>query len=328
MKKERLLPRRGKNTKMQLSRFFHHANKDHRAFLLVAWFISSTIISIGLLISTLDAQTTAAPALDVPDFLDLSTIPSFWDDLSELDDTIALNITLENSTVLPSSETNGRMNYSTLWYTSHYVDGHPVRIFARLYQPLLENSSIQLPGVVMIHGLRSDSSDLAEKALKLASFNYTVLALDLPGHGGRSYGIPPFSAETSLNVTPTPRNTHFYHAAVSVYRAVSVLYSLSQVDETRVALVGGSFGGIMTFIVAALDARVKAALPFLESGHFLHAFQNKMYTARLVPPNTDFNDPLVRKFLQSFDPLIYAAQLQVPTFMIIGTHDPVTTLGV
>ncbi len=298
--------------------------RHHRVF--TAWILVSTAMILGMLVAHASQPPQGAQSSLIADFLDLSHLSTFWGNLSNLDATIPLNITRENSTVLPSPLASEiQVNYSTLWYTSHFVDGHPVRIFARLYHPVLLFQDTKIPGVVMVHGLRSDSTDLMEKALKLASYNYTVLALDLPGHGGRSTGIPPFSAETSLNVTPTPRNSHFYHAAVSVYRAISVLATLPYVDSTRLVLVGGSFGGIMTFIVTALDPRVKAALPLLESGNFLHAFQQKMYTSRLVPEGTNFNDPVVRTFLQSFDPLIYAAHVHVPTFMIIGTHDPVTT---
>ncbi len=302
-------------------------SRSVRLFFLL-WMFSSLVLSLGLLAFSLESQASVRSSfLDIPEFLDLSSIPSFWGNLSEIDATVDLNVTQASSTILSSPHVSGvLLNYTTLRYVSHFVNGHPVEIFARLFQPVNHVANVHFPGIVMIHGLRSDSTALIDKAMKLASFNYVVLTLDLPGHGGISTGIPPFSPETSLNVTPTPRNSHFYHAAVSVYRAISVLTTLPRVDVTKLGLVGGSFGGIMTFIVAALDSRVKAAIPVLESGYFLDAFRKKMYSARLVPRGTNFDSPIVRTFLQSFDPLIYAAHIRVPTFMMIGTHDQVTTL--
>ncbi len=257
----------------------------------------------------------------IPSYLNLSQLPDFWSDLKDLDQSIPLNMTVI-TTELKNYTNKVAINYTEVKFTSHFFEEHPVRIFSRIYFPYYKNLvNVTFPAVVLVHGILGDSSDVIEFAMSLAANNYTVLALDLPGHGGYSTGVPGVSPDTLVNITQTPKNSNLYHSAVAVYRAISVLTTLDVVDKDRIGLVGGSFGGVMTFYVTALDSRVKTAVPLLAAGNWERALKFQGYVAGLIPPNAAKNETHIRLFLQYFDPLVYAAHLKVPTFMMIGTYD-------
>jgi len=110
-------------------------------------------------------------------------------------------------------------------------------------------------------------------------------------------------------------NMWSYHAVANVIRGHSLLASLPEVDRSRIAITGISWGGYLTCIVAGLDHRFKAAVPVYGCG-FLgdNSVWKEGSLARMTPEARAL-------WLQNFDPSQYLGDTQCPILFLNGTHD-------
>jgi dienelactone hydrolase len=127
------------------------------------------------------------------------------------------------------------------------------------------------PAVLAVHGHGAGKSLVCgietggpgdDYAHALASLGYVVLAPDLRGFGERADWMPPdhyhcdwdLVCATMAGVTLLERNVW------DLQRSLDVLAAHPLVDPDRIGAAGLSYGGTCTLFLAALDARVKAAV--------------------------------------------------------------------
>lgn len=102
---------------------------------------------------------------------------------------------------------------------------------------------------VFLHGGGQERGAFLHEAYLLAEIGIASLLIDLP----QARTFPQFShPEEDLDT--------FYRTVVSVRRGIDCLACCSEIDETRGAIIGFSFGAWMGSIVAAVDQRVRAAV--------------------------------------------------------------------
>ncbi|MCK4749448.1 MAG: alpha/beta fold hydrolase, partial [Bacteroidales bacterium] len=89
-----------------------------------------------------------------------------------------------------------------------------------------------------------------------------ALALNIRGHGNSRDHIDPGFPGYILHQV-NDKETYIYRGAyMDCIRAVDFLYSRDEVDQTRVAVEGGSQGGALSFATAALDnERIDVCVP-------------------------------------------------------------------
>ena len=139
-------------------------------------------------------------------------------------------------------------------------------ISAVLYLP--EGIEGHVPGIVSIsgHTAVSKAADyVQQRNVNLALRGCVVLAYDYYGYGDRRTGDDP--------VRPTGANGHgictFSHTqrsatsleVLDAIRAVDVLAARPEVDPEQIGFTGESGGGNSTYWIAAIDPRVKLAVP-------------------------------------------------------------------
>ena len=69
-----------------------------------------------------------------------------------------------------------------------------------------------------------------------------------------------------LSMKPTPRHNPWYHWTLAARRGLTFLETRPEVDGEKLGVFGISVGGTLTWGIAALDARVKAAAPIYGCG--------------------------------------------------------------
>lgn len=98
-----------------------------------------------------------------------------------------------------------------------------------------------------------------------------------------------------------------------------------QLDENRVMVTGGSYGGHMTFAVATLyNDRIKASLPVVGISNlvsFLEKTEGYRRDLRRVEYG-DERDPKMREFMLRIAPLNNASKITKPIFIVQGGNDP------
>ncbi|MHA1324831.1 MAG: alpha/beta hydrolase family protein, partial [Candidatus Helarchaeota archaeon] len=189
-----------------------------------------------------------------------------------------------------------------------------------------------LPAIVIIHGLHGSHNSMMDLGYFAAAYNYTCLLIDLPGHG-RSGGPPPTQewiipdlSNYTGTITPEILNhTHFYLIARAAIRAVDVLLNQSFVDPTRIAMAGGSYGGLTTMFASNVYwQRVRSAIPVVASGNLDISFSTPWSLTNLVvdPHLYDISIPPYSDLIHYFDPLYYVNTTHNPaTLFVCGTND-------
>ena len=172
-------------------------------------------------------------------------------------------------------------------------------------RPYFPNTAMARRGVVHltigIHGIPVDRDSLLYNELR---------ATALAGYSG-------FGAED--------RDRYYYKRVfVGVVRAGDFLLSLPQVDTARYAVQGGSQGGALSLVAAALDPRVKAiavthpamgdqqAYRFGRAGGWPHLFQD---TTKLVAK------ALISATIPYYDAVNFARRVRVPGIYSWGFND-------
>ena len=244
---------------------------------------------------------------------------SFWNITKAIND--PLNITTINSEI--RSYDDAFINFTDIFFFSESYNNVDIYIFAEILIPL--NFSYPLPAILIIHGYGGSHSSFVDFAVEIVKQGYIAILIDAPD-SGQSTPYPSKAPESLINTTNGPQDSYFYHVAWAGMRAISVLEKIPQVDKDRIAVTGGSMGGIMSFIIGAVDPRVKAIVPIVAGGNFVDCFLSGTLATALTTPNTSLDSEKITNFLRYFDVYAYASKLKIPTLMLSSTNDEYFTL--
>lgn len=157
--------------------------------------------------------------------------------------------------------------------------------------------------VIEVHGLSPLADDATAKSLSAAAGEYTIRALD------------------------KPENYYYKKVYAGCIRAMDYLCSLPEFDGRNVGVCGGSQGGALTIVTAALDPRVTFLAAFYpalsDMPGFLHDRAGgwpKMFAPDVVhklPVSTE----IAARTLAYYDVVNFARMLTVPGFYSFGYND-------
>ena len=137
------------------------------------------------------------------------------------------------------------------------------RIHAKLLRP--KNAPTPHPAVLMFHGYFGNSGDWSSK-LGYVAQGYTVAALDCRGQGGLSEdkgGVKGWTLRGHIirGLDGPPDKMLFRQIFLDAAQLAKIVMEMPDVDENRVGATGGSQGGALTLVCAALEPRLKHAAP-------------------------------------------------------------------
>jgi dienelactone hydrolase len=131
-----------------------------------------------------------------------------------------------------------------------------------LYRPLHPNGKV--PAVLTPHGhwtygRLENAPDFSGPALgiNLARQGYVAFAYDMVGYNDTLQTEHAFTSPAYQLWSFTPLGLQLWNSI----RAIDFVQSLPEVDGQRIAVTGASGGGTQTFLLAAVDERVRAAAP-------------------------------------------------------------------
>jgi dienelactone hydrolase len=157
-----------------------------------------------------------------------------------------------------------------------------------LYRPKGGGHKAPYPGVLCPHGhwnygrLEQNPGDLnggaiPQRCMNLAMQGYVVFAYDMVGYND-SFQVPHyFSYDDKAPWGLTPEGMRHWLWGVSQVglqlwnsiRALDFVTSLPDVDRERIGMTGASGGGTQTFLLVAVDDRVKVSAPVNMISHFM-----------------------------------------------------------
>ena len=198
-----------------------------------------------------------------------------------------------------------------------YASFDKLKIPAILYRPHGASSSAKAPGIIFVHGGPGGQSRRGYRPMlqHLINHGYAILAVNNRGSSG--YGKTFFHLDDKK------------HGDVDLKDCIwgrKYLESLDWIDDQRIAIMGGSYGGYM----------VAAALAFeptsFELGINIFGVTNWVRTLESIPPwwasfreylYAELGNPETDKErLRSISPLFHAHNIQKPLLVVQGANDP------
>ncbi len=132
-----------------------------------------------------------------------------------------------------------------------------IYVTGNLYKPI--NFKGKIPGILAPHGHGSDlrfGEATQQRCASMARMGAIVFAYDMIGYGDMKQCDHTISKALKIQL-------------INSLRALDFIFQMPEVDTKRIAVSGESGGGTQTFLLAAIDQRVKFSVPVvMVSGYF------------------------------------------------------------
>ncbi|MFC3799137.1 acetylxylan esterase [Cohnella sp. GCM10012308] len=195
---------------------------------------------------------------------------------------------------------------------------------------LLPPDSLQQPApcVVVFHGY-SLSKGLPEEHAAWLLMGYAVLAVDVRGQGGDTGNGLPLEHGTAKGwITQgilDPERSYFRAIAIDALRAVRCAMAMPDVDPARVFAFGGSQGGGLALLAAALAPGLRAAIAHVPN--MCHMDLGILQSVGSISEAADFATRFpgrlhdVLRTLSYFDIVNLADRIALPVHVTVGLKD-------
>jgi dienelactone hydrolase len=164
---------------------------------------------------------------------------------------------------------------------------------AALYRPKAAQG--KLPTVIVQHFLGGTKDHFALTVLmtQLAQKGFLAAAIDGRYRGDRQNGVA-LNAAILQSLRTGKGNPLFFDTAYDITRFLDYLQTRPDVDGERIGMTGFSEGGVITWMTAVLDDRIKVAVPFIGVTCFGDTLRASEATA--ADSRTRLFDPILKDY--------------------------------
>jgi dipeptidyl aminopeptidase/acylaminoacyl peptidase len=188
---------------------------------------------------------------------------------------------------------------------------------AILYKPHQASAGNKVPAIVLVHGGPGGQARRGYKAQVQFLVNHGYAVLDVNNRGSSGYGKTFFTADD---------RKHGREPLWDVVEAKKYLKSLGWVDEQKIGVMGGSYGGYMVLAALAFKPDEFAV------GVDIFGVSNWVRTLQSIPPYwesfrkslyKEIGDPETQlDMLKAASPLFHADKIRRPLIVLQGANDP------
>jgi dienelactone hydrolase len=140
------------------------------------------------------------------------------------------------------------------------------------------------PAVIVLHGTGGSKDGMAARLRRLAMRGFVGVAIDGRYHGERATPIPGPSGAYDNAILRAYRSggehPFLYDTVWDVMRLVDYLQTRDDLDGARIGLMGISKGGMETYLAAAAEPRIAAAVPLIGVQSFRWALDHGAWDSR------------------------------------------------
>ncbi len=138
--------------------------------------------------------------------------------------------------------------------------------------------------MIALHGTGGSKNNLASLCRKLAERGFVAVAIDERYHGERRSSVHRNADynDTIVRAWQTGEEHRLYYDTVwEVMRLIDYLQTRDEIDSARIGLIGISKGGIETYLAAAVDPRIRVAVPCIGVQSFRWALEHNDWQGRI-----------------------------------------------
>jgi dienelactone hydrolase len=177
-----------------------------------------------------------------------------------------------------------------LWFSSDATE----RVPGYLLLPDPARFKGRRPVIIALHGTggTKEGSQVTEIVRRAAQAGFIGVAIDGRFHGERTKagsGAAEYNDAIAAAFKTGAGHPFFYDTAWDVMRLIDYLGTRKDVDASRIGLTGISKGGIETYLTAAADPRVAAAVSYIGVQSFKWALDNGQWRARIATVQGGFD---------------------------------------
>jgi dienelactone hydrolase len=157
------------------------------------------------------------------------------------------------------------------------------RVPGLLYRTAQSKGS-RRPAVIALHGTGGAKESQIALMEKLARRGFVAVAIDGRYHGERAGGAKGAAAYTQAILRAyraQQEHPFLYDAVWDVRRLIDYLETRDDIDPKRIGMIGFSKGGMETYLTAAVDSRVAAAVPCIGVQSFGWALDHNAWQSRV-----------------------------------------------
>jgi dienelactone hydrolase len=140
------------------------------------------------------------------------------------------------------------------------------------------------PAVIVLHGTGGSKEGMTGRLRELAARGFVAVAIDGRHHGARARATADGMSAYQSAMLRAYRNggeqPFLFDTVWDVMRLVDYLETRPDVDARRIGLTGISKGGMETYLAAAADPRIAAAVPLIGVQSFRWALEHSAWDSR------------------------------------------------
>jgi dienelactone hydrolase len=177
-----------------------------------------------------------------------------------------------------------------LWYSADARE----RVPGYIQFPDAKKFKGRRPVVIALHGTGGvkEGAEVGAFIEKVAAAGFLGVAIDGRVHGERTeLGGEAIAYNNAIARAFKNGDSHplYYDTVWDVMRLIDYLVTRKDVDPARIGLVGFSKGGIETYLAAAADPRVAAAVSYIAVQSFKWGLDNGAWRARVLTIEEGYN---------------------------------------
>jgi dipeptidyl aminopeptidase/acylaminoacyl peptidase len=205
------------------------------------------------------------------------------------------------------------------------VDVQTVRFKARdgltvpnyLWKPQQADASHKAPAIVLVHGGPGGQTVPGYSSLNQYFANHGYVVLGINNRGSSGYGKTFYAADDKK---------HGHEPLWDCVDAKKYLQSLDYVDQERIGILGGSYGGYMVLAALAFEPQVfKVGVDLFGVANWIRTLESipAWWEAQRKALYQELGDPVAdRKMLEEVSPLLHADLIRKPLMVLQGANDP------
>jgi dienelactone hydrolase len=157
-----------------------------------------------------------------------------------------------------------------------------------IYKPVTGNNK-KLPAVICLHGTGGSKDDATIKQLmyQFTQLGFMAIAIDARYHGervaktaGRNFYVEAITQAWQNTDSTKQQHPFFFDTVYDLWKLTDYLTTRNDIDSSRIGMMGISMGGIETWMAAAVDTRIKVAVPVIAAQSFKWSLQNERWQGR------------------------------------------------
>ena len=185
------------------------------------------------------------------------------------------------------------------------------------YKPHQATPAAKAPALVYVHGGPGGQTRKGYSALIQYLVNHGYVVLGINNRGSSGYGKTFYTADDQK---------HGREPLWDCVEGKKYLASLPYVDEDRIGIIGGSYGGYMVLAALAFKPEEFAVgVDIFGVANWLRTLESMpaYWEAQRLALYTEMGDPVKDKdMLRAVSPLFHADRIKKPLFVVQGANDP------